>query len=120
MGRSGLGNPGTPSVKLGVRRGDARRAPLPLGARGDALSLLATGAAATLLTLPFRIPRHWIEVALIPAIVNLMAVAWIAQAAALAHRPPAAPAPVAWGRPALALLALLAVFQLILRPGIAL
>jgi hypothetical protein len=59
-------------------------------------------------------------VALIPAIVNLMAVAWIAQAAAHARRPAAAAATVGWTWPALALLVLLAVFQLILRPGIAL
>ncbi|MCR5879167.1 hypothetical protein [Phenylobacterium sp. J367] len=41
----------------------ARLSPLPLGGRGAALALLAAAAIAVPLILPFRVPRHPVEVA---------------------------------------------------------
>ncbi len=79
----------------------------------------AVGAAllAILLVVPFRVPRNPIEVLLIPVIVQLCGLAFLLLGACLVRaRPPAAASPLA--APALAWLILLAVFQLVLRPGI--
>jgi hypothetical protein len=75
---------------------------------------------ATLLVIPFRMPREWIEVALLPVIVAVVGIAWI-QAGAWCVRSAAAEGgssvpSVAY--PFGALLALLFVFQVVLRPGI--
>lgn len=76
--------------------------------------------AGTVLAIPFRLPRHWLEVTLPPLLVLLGGIAWL-QAGAL--REPSRPQPPLAGRlspvaPLGLLLALLAVFQLLLRPGI--
>jgi hypothetical protein len=90
--------------------------------RGDAVLRAATlpGLAAIVLILPFRAPGSLDQVALVPVIVMLLGLS-MTQAAAwrAAPRagPPAGTAPLV---PLLAGLALvLAVFQLVLRPGVA-
>lgn len=94
----------------------------PLEARGRAFgwSVLAALLAAVVLIVPFRVPRHPIEVVLIPLIVHLMIAGWLALGAAVDRRRTrgAVGAP-SLAVPGLALVVLLAVFQLILRPGIA-
>lgn len=93
----------------------------PLEARGRAFgwSVLATLLAAVVLIVPFRVPRHPIEVVLIPLVVHLMAAGWLALGVALDRRRGAvageAPALLV---PVVALAVLLAVFQLVLRPGV--
>ena len=75
---------------------------------------------AILLIVPFRMPREWLEVLAPPIVVTVIGVAWM-QAGAWrlrvarpdAHTPLASPL-----YPLGALLALLLVFQLLLRPGI--
>lgn len=94
------------------------------GARTRFVFLCATLPAllGTLLTLPFRVPREWIEVALLPAWVALFGLVWIQAGAwrvADAQARGDAIAPGSTLRLALAVAALLAVFQLLLRPGIA-
>lgn len=71
--------------------------------------------------IPFRLPRNPIEVALIPLIVNLTGAAWLVLGSALTRRTDVAAATPSAGPtgPALALVLLLAFFQLVLRPGIA-
>jgi hypothetical protein len=71
------------------------------------------------LAVPFRVPNAWIEVVLPPAVdatVGLLAIqAWAWRPAP--ERAPAAGAGAVW-KPLLALAALLAFFQLVLRPGV--
>ena len=93
----------------------------PLEARGRAFgwSVLATLLAAVVLIVPFRVPRHPIEVVLIPLVVHLMAAGWLALGAALDRRRGTAVAEApALLVPLVALAVLLAVFQLVLRPGV--
>ncbi|MBY8826191.1 hypothetical protein [Sphingomonas colocasiae] len=103
----------------------ARIAPAPGGGDGHdrrfAAWVLIVVVAAILPIIPFRLPRHPIEVALIPLIVNLTGAAWLVLGAALRRRtaPPAAMPSAGPAIPALALVLLLAFFQLVLRPGIA-
>jgi hypothetical protein len=103
----------------GAGIGLASRAPAGTdGTRASALALLATAAGCVVLSVPFREPRDLVEVAMIPAIVNLVGIGWVVFGATLARGPAAgrdAPG-VAW--PLLGLVMLLAVFQLVLRPGI--
>lgn len=94
----------------------------PLEARGRAFgwSVLITPLAAVVLIVPFRVPRHPIEVVLIPLVVHVMAAGWLTLGAAADRRRHAgaavqAPALVV---PAVALAVLLAVFQIVLRPGV--
>jgi hypothetical protein len=73
------------------------------------------------LIIAFRIPREWIEVAAVPAVVTVIGVSWIQAGAALrlgALEPGRAAAvrSIAW--PLGAVLCLLLVFQLLLRPGV--
>lgn len=84
------------------------------------------GAATVpaLLALPlivlFRIPREWIEVLLVPMVVSLVGVVWI-QAGAWRSKGKAAGNDVVVGSlasPLVAVLSLLLIFQLLLRPGI--
>lgn len=101
----------------------ARIAPAPGGADGydrhfAAWALIAT-TASILPIIPFRLPRHPIEVALIPLIVNLTGAAWLVLGAALTRRTGPLAATPSPAMPALALVLLLAFFQLVLRPGIA-
>jgi hypothetical protein len=72
------------------------------------------------LIIPFRIPREAIEVVLIPLIVNGLGAAWLI-AGAISTRAQGGTDPSALPKyigPALTLCALLAFFQLLLRPGI--
>ncbi len=79
--------------------------------------IFAAALLAILLVVPFRLPRNLIEVLLIPVIVQLCGLVFLSLGACLirARETPRAPGPVP---PALALAVLLAVFQLVLRPGI--
>jgi hypothetical protein len=88
------------------------------GTRTFALALLATAIACVLLCVPFREPRNAIEVVLIPAVVNLIGIGWVVFGAGVVRREERA-----WERPGvrwpvLALVALLVVFQVVLRPGV--
>jgi hypothetical protein len=116
-----------PAVALWLRR------PL-LGVAGDPV-LIAGGRArmrfvfniatlpalaAILLIIPFRVPRNWIEVVAVPVVVTLIGIAWI-QAGARAVEGVKASGVLKSNSMAYAfsaLLILLLVFQIILRPGI--
>jgi hypothetical protein len=106
----------------------------PLLSLAEAPAQLATArarhrfvfAAATLpallasaLVIPFRVPREWIEVLLVPVMVAFCGLVWL-QASAWRDVAVHAGEPRGWrpGPLLLAALALLAVFQLVLRPGI--
>ncbi|MEI2454883.1 hypothetical protein [Lysobacter firmicutimachus] len=76
----------------------------------------------TALTVPFRMPREWIEVALLPAWVALFGLVWIQAGAWRVQGVRAGGAAMRPGSTlglALAAAGLLLVFQLLLRPGIA-
>jgi hypothetical protein len=76
--------------------------------------------AAILLIIPFRVPRNWVEVAAVPVVVTLIGIAWI-QAGAWAVDGVKASGVLKSNSIAYAfsaLLALLLVFQIMLRPGI--
>lgn len=98
---------------LGLRAGGRTRA------FGYAMMIVTLASIA--LIIPFRLPRPIIEVALIPLIVNLIGVAWLNVGAGI--KAPDARGlvegqPGLWG-PAVALGVTLAIFQLVLRPGVA-
>lgn len=93
------------------------------GARMRFVSLAATLPAllAIALVVPFRMPREWIEVLLVPVIVTAAGLGWL-QAGAWrigGVRPTAGRRDWPVGALLAAAIALLAVFQLVLRPGIA-
>jgi hypothetical protein len=72
------------------------------------------------LIVPFRVPREWIEVVIVPVAVVLAGVPWM-QAGAWRAAPPAGIAPPRPAAPlglVVALAVLLAIFQLVLRRGI--
>jgi hypothetical protein len=78
------------------------------------------GLMAILLIVPFRVPRHWIEVAMVPLVVTIIGIAWI-QAGAWGVR--AAKLERNLGDPSIAypfgaVLLLFLVFELLLRPGV--
>jgi hypothetical protein len=82
--------------------------------------------AAILLVIPFRVPRNWVEVAAVPVVVTVIGIAWM-QAGAWAVRDVKASGASglqsALGSKSIAyalgaLLMLLLVFQLVLRPGV--
>ena len=79
---------------------------------------IAAALLTILLAVPFRLPRNLVEVLLIPAIVQGAGLASLLAGSALVRVRATirAPSPA---MPAMALLVLLAVFQLVLRPGIA-
>lgn len=79
------------------------------------LPILITGA----LIIPFRIPRNMIEVTIFPTIVMLFGAIWVVIGGALSPTAPrpAHPAP-SLAVPLAALIVVLLVFQLVLRPGI--
>ncbi|RVT89742.1 hypothetical protein [Sphingomonas crocodyli] len=88
--------------------------------RIDRPAILLPAALSILLIIPFRVPRDPIEVVLIPIVVHLIGTGWVMLGASFTP----VKAPPVQGRPALALpfaalLAILLVFQCILRPGIA-
>lgn len=80
---------------------------------------------AMLLVVPFRVPREWIEVVLLPVLVLLPGVLWMQAAAwratASSSTVPATRVQGNWslGRLAAAAIVLLLVFQCVLRPGVA-
>ncbi len=93
-------------------------------AKGRRLFLFKIATLPSLLAIPliilFRIPREWIEVLMVPVVVTVIGVAWI-QAGAWrinGSRPGdgSAVGSIAW--PLGAVLFLLLIFQLLLRPGI--
>jgi hypothetical protein len=97
----------------------------PAGARGSRAFLQETQLTAMLavaLIIPFRIPRDFVEVALIPLFVNLLGTGWLALGAGIVARGSKMedPGRVSWKTPALALGVTLLVFQCVLRPGISL
>jgi hypothetical protein len=75
---------------------------------------------AIVLIIPFRVPRAWIEVVLVPAIVVLVGIPWLQAGAWCMSAAPAgdtrngAPITYLW----IAAVLLLLLFQLVLRPGI--
>lgn len=95
----------------------------PRSARGLTrdLFLIATlpAVVGTLLVLPYRVPRHWIEVALVPAIVAWIGVSWM-QAGAWRVRPRefTGRLEASIAMPLVALAALLLLFQGYLRTGV--
>jgi hypothetical protein len=75
---------------------------------------------AILLIIPFRIPREWVEVVMVPVVVTVTGVAWL-QAGAWkisGVKIVSGPRPRSIAYPLGALLILLLVFQLLLRPGV--
>lgn len=96
------------------------RATTPRG-RTRAMFLVATlpAFAAIPLIIPFRMPREWVEVALVPAVVTWIGVVWM-QAGAWQLRPARfnGRLEVSIAIPLSALLAMFVAFQLYLRPGI--
>jgi hypothetical protein len=105
-----------------------------LGLASDPAQLAGTGArsrfifqAATLpalvamvLILPFRVPREWIEVVFLPVIVTGVGMFWIQSGAwrLRTDRATGLPATTSPAYPLMAVIALLLIFQLLLRPGI--
>lgn len=100
----------------------ARHYPLAGGTqrRATAMGLLGTLSIAIVLIIPFRVPREPVEVVLIPLVVHAIGLGWLvlglSTTGAASDRREPRPALLI---PALALAALLAFFQLVLRPGIA-
>ena len=98
----------------------------PAAAQGEQVAasigiklILLAAILSVALIVPFRIPRTPVETSLIPLIVNIVGAGWTILGFALAGKDGSGDpvrAPLAW--PALALVALLLIFQLILRPGI--
>ncbi|MBU1376593.1 MAG: hypothetical protein KKE02_24710 [Alphaproteobacteria bacterium] len=77
--------------------------------------------AAVALIVPFRVPGAPIEILFPPVVATLVAVTWLQAWSWVAPRAPADPPRAGWSVPVLlvALGLLLAVFQVVLRPGIA-
>jgi hypothetical protein len=83
-------------------------------------TVVLPAALGMLLILPFRMPGSLDQVVLVPVFVAALGVVWIlAGAWRFAEVRPAAQGLVTLAMPAAALVALLAIFQLILRRGIA-
>ena len=89
-------------------------------ASGRSWIILLSALLSILLIIPFRLPRNPIETALIPLIVNGIGAGWTILGFALAARNMVGTGPGGpkLTVPALCLIALLLIFQLILRPGI--
>lgn len=108
----------------GAGLGLAHRAPAELvaaraaGTRAAAAALLATAAGAVLVSVPFRAPRDWIEVLLIPAVVNLVGTGWLVLGMSFTRSAAPVGRRQSLGTPLLALAALLVFFQFVLRPGV--
>jgi hypothetical protein len=116
-----------PAVALWLRRPLLSLAADPAdiadsGARSRFVFRVATlpALAAILLIVPFRVPRGLIEVVAVPVVVTVVGIAWLQAGAwrASAVKAEGAPGPVPISYPLAALLILLLVFQLLLRPGI--
>jgi hypothetical protein len=92
------------------------------GARTGFVFRVATlpAVVAIALIIPFRVPRNWLEVVMVPVVVTLLGIIWM-QAGAWAIRDATARGDsrnMSIMRLAGAAVALLLVFQLVLRPGI--
>jgi hypothetical protein len=92
------------------------------GARTGFIFGIATlpAVAAVALIIPFRVPRNWIEVAMVPVVVTCIGIIWM-QAAAWLVRNASANGDsrnMSVASLAGAVVVLLLVFQLVLRPGI--
>lgn len=76
---------------------------------------------ANLLIVPFRVPREWIEVVIVPAVVTLVGLGWLLAGAWRVRdvQPAGDATPMSLAWPLGLTVALLAIFQLVLRPGIA-
>jgi hypothetical protein len=77
--------------------------------------------AGILLIIPFRMPRDWIEVVMVPAVVTIVGIAWLQAGAWRVSEVKAGGGSLATrsiAYPLGAVLILLLVFQLLLRPGI--
>jgi hypothetical protein len=94
-------------------------------AKGRSRFLFGVVTVPALLALPmivaFRVPREWIEVAAVPAVVSLIGVSWIQAGAwwrldALRTGRAGPVRSIAW--PLAAVVGLLLIFQLLLRPGV--
>ena len=97
----------------------ARLYPAANAGRHTPWQLLATLALATILIIPFRVPREPVEVVLIPLVVHIIGLGWLTIGLSFRREATPLPAAPAIAGPLAALVALLAVFQLVLRPGIA-
>ena len=82
--------------------------------------LLISALLSVLVVIPFRLPRNLIEAALIPLIVNVIGAGWTILAINIlpSGSPLARPVRAGIAGPALSLVAVLLIFQLILRRGI--
>ena len=93
------------------------------GARHRYVFLAATLPAllAIGLIVPFRVPREWIEVLIVPVVVTVVGVVWLQAGAWRQARSVVGTGSRSWpiAGTLAAVLALLALFQLVLRPGIA-
>jgi hypothetical protein len=92
------------------------------GARAGFIFRIATFPAvvAVALIIPFRVPRNWIEVALVPVVVTCIGIIWMQAAAGLIRNASASgdSRNMSVARLAAAVAVLLLMFQLVLRPGI--
>lgn len=106
-----------------ILAGRALASRYPLGSdahdRATALGLCAILLLATILILPFRVPREPVEVVLIPLVVHAFGLGMLTLGFATTKPAGKASASAGWVAPAGALVALLAFFQIVLRPGIA-
>lgn len=87
--------------------------------RALAGALLVTACGCVLLSVPFREPREWIEVVMIPIVVNVIGTGWVVFGAPrrrsqreVVDEIPGVAVPL------VALVALLGAFQFVLRPGV--
>ena len=90
------------------------------GTRPFAAVLAITGVVIVLLSIAYRIPREPIEVVMIPAIITLIGMAWLALGSTFVAEPPidTLSSQPAIFMPAAMLVALLIFFQAVLRPGV--
>ncbi|WP_077148556.1 hypothetical protein [Sphingopyxis sp. KK2] len=96
----------------------ARRYPIPGKGRIAIAQLAAVLAIAVVLIVPFRVPREPVEVVLIPLVVHLIGLGWLAVGLNFRRDTPFPSTAPSIAGPLAALAALLALFQLVLRPGI--
>jgi hypothetical protein len=93
-----------------------------IGARSRFIFQMATlpVLVGIVLILPFRVPREWIEVVFLPVVVGAVGMVWIQSGAwrLRAVRPAGLPTTKSLVYPLMAVIALLLIFQLVLRPGI--
>lgn len=88
--------------------------------RAFGVAMLLTAVACVLLVAPYRMPRNPVEVVLVPAIVNLIGTGWLVLGVSLrrGNRWIAGVGRTSLAGPGIALVALLFLFQFVLRPGV--